>query len=226
MKLGSALLVTACLSSVFLSGCFWAHRVVGSSGSQAYVIAENPLVGAALLHCVAEDEKVECRALDKLRSSELPAALATSAVQVEGSVVSTSGPSDSGASSMDAGAAPPVEEARRSKKKKTKKKKRSAATEVVLKRLKSPDGETRVLFDVTLPGDVEFVKVVARNEGGGEWQEKTLKLVEDSGKWKGIVVLEPAVGSGKTVEYYVDAVVNGERQFLGSAKRPKSVLLK
>jgi len=210
----TAALIALLLSAVVLSGC-WAHRIVATgNGRTAYVVSSNMMEGAVMLRCTADDSGVGCvevKMKKSPRSLDLPAAPPLE-VAVAGTVPATGdgAPDEVSAAPARAGAAKP-------------KKKSAPGTqvEVIIKRLKSPEGQTRALFNVTVPGSPYEVEVMARLPGS-KWVTKAMAQVPGKAQWTAMLVLPKSSTKPARLEYFIRSVEDGKERFIGTKSSPTS----
>ena len=160
-------LLAVLLTVALLSGC-WAHRIVATGqGRTAYVVSEHPTEGAVVLRCTAADGGVGCVEVEMRTSPtslDLPAAPPLE-VAVAGSVPATGNGASDAASAAPARAGADKPEKKQSSP--------GAQVEVTIKRLKSPEGQTRALFTVVIPGSPDEV-VVTAGLRGTPWVTKAM----------------------------------------------------
>ena len=211
----TAALIALFLSAAVLSGC-WAHRIVATgNGRTAYVVSSHMTEGAVMLRCTADEDGVGCVEVEMKKSPsslDLPAA-APLEVAVAGTVPAT------GDRAPDEVSAAPA----RASADKPKKKKSAPATKakVTIKRLKSPEGQTRALFNVTLPGSPYEVEVTARLPGS-KWVTKAMAQVPGKAQWTAMLVLPKSSAKPARLEYFIRSVEGGKERFIGTKSSPSS----
>ena len=206
--------VALLLSVALLSGC-WAHRIVATGqGRTAYVVSEHPTEGAVVLRCTADESGVGCvevKMKKSPRSLDLPAA-----PPLEVAVAST-GPADRTSRSSSQSTA----SARAGADKPKKKSAPGTQVEVSIKRLKSPEGQTRALFNVTVPGSPDEVEVWARLPGS-KWVTKAMAQVPGKAQWTAMLVLPKSSAKPARLEYFIRSVEGGKERFIGTKSSPTS----
>ncbi len=210
----TAALIALFLSAAVLSGC-WAHRIVATgNGRTAYVVSSHMTEGAVMLRCTADEDGVGCVEVEMKKSPsflDLPAA-APLEVAVAGTLPAT------GDRAPDEVSAAP---ARASADKPKKKSAPGTQVEVSIKRLKSPEGQTRALFNVTVPGSPDEVEVTARLPGS-KWVTKAMAQVPGKAQWTAMLVLPKSSAKPARLEYFIRSIEDGKERFIGTARSPTS----
>jgi hypothetical protein len=210
--------VALLLSVTLVSGC-WAHRVVATGqGRTAYIVSEHPTEAAVVLRCTAHRGGVDCVEVQMKaspRSLELPAAhpldvaVAKIAPSITNKIVRNEATAPAGASND-------------TPKKKISTKKKSVPggkTEVDIKRLKSPQGQTRALFTVVVPGSPEQVVMAARLPKG-KWVEKAATQIPGKAQWTAMLVIPKTSTQPTRLEYFIRGVEEGKERFIGTKSSP------
>ena len=204
------------LCGLFLSGCTWSHSVVATGDSRtAYVVSEHPVGEAVVLRCTAGDRGVRCVEVEMKKSPnflDLPPRAPLETVSVGAGVPSNAAVRSSSRSSASKSPSASARESRSHS---------GGKVEVFIKRLKSPEGQTRALFTVRLPGEPDEVVVTARLPNG-RWFRKTLVAVPGKSQWTGMVVLPDSSQRPTKLAYFIRAVEDGKERFIGTKKSPQS----